>query len=203
MYLISPSYDPLRHSMLTLPDTYKKKAIERINKLEQFKTTIVMNHLFKSRAPLSKADKKKIQFFNEIISDTKLYIESIDDVVKWFWKKADDFIDSLKKEADNRIKLEGCLLYHNIPGYVINSWYLKTREQAENQVLFKIKMDKDCTITGYTKKGEPIYPEPIKPKKIKYASKPIFNWNNGLPDIPFKPLFSLKDVPHPKYINKV
>lgn len=95
-------------------------------------------------------------------------------------------LKTIQESQDTKLKLEGCALRYGIPGWEIEKWLRMSPDAVIPEVKFWQQLKKDCD------ELDGIVPHPIK--KPRYASKPLLNWSKGLPTVPYKSLFSLKEI---------
>lgn len=132
-------------------------------------------------------DPKRIKFIDDIFEALRYKDDVIDELHRERGRLIKVNSNSIQEGADIKLKLEGCALRWGIPGWEIEHW-LRMKPDA---VVREVKFWQKLKLIYIELEG--IKPEPIK--KPKYSYKPLLDWSKGLPSVPYKPAFSLKDIP--------
>lgn len=128
-------------------------------------------------------DPKRIKFIDDILNALQYKDTIIDKILSEQYKIVHG---ATQDYFDVKLKLEGCALRYGIPGWEIEKWLRMNPDQVVREVKFWQKMKQDCD------ELEGIKPKLIVPPRI--TKKPLLNWSKGLPSVPYKPQFSLKEV---------
>lgn len=132
----------------------------------------------------------KIKFIDDILSALKYKDSIIDDILA---KQYSIVHKATQDYFDVKLKLEGCALRYGIPGWEIEKWLRMTPEQAIREVKYWQDYDKRIQEVEHLINGTT--PPTIEtPKPTRIAKKPLLNWKDGIPNVPFKPMFSLNEI---------